>query len=369
MKGQKAQWQVLPILLASAVLGFAQVNGMSTPGATMQGPNANRPAVPSEPVGPGTINYIEGQVSLDGQELTPQSVGTASLKPGQVLDTGAGYVEVLLTPGAFLRVGHNSEVRILSAGLADTSTELVHGAGILEVDQIIKGTTLAVVMNGATTKIEKNGLYDFDAAQQAVMVLDGKAKVQEQAGSKTLGKHDEVLLASRRPLKKRDFDEKTIKNEPLYVWSEARSEDEAQASGNAARNATEYVAAGPGWYWDPAWDFYGFWPADYALYSPFGWGFYSPAYFGFGYYGGGYYGGHYFGGRWIGHPGYYGHRGWAGGHTASGWRGHVGGTNARVGGFRAGGFGHGVAGGGFHGGGFGHAMGGGGFHGGGGGRR
>ncbi len=359
MKGQRIPWQLLPILLASAALAFAQANGSSMRGTPWQAPNVNRQASPSEPVGPGTINYVEGQVSLSGQDLTPQSVGTATLRPGQVLDTGDGYVEVLLTPGAFLRVGHNSEVRMMSAGLADTRAELVHGASIVEVDQMIKGTNLAVVINGTTTRIEKNGLYDFDAAQQAVMVLDGKANVQEPTGAKTLGKHDEIQLASGHPLKRRAVNEKAVQAEPLYVWSKARSEDEAQASDSAARNADAYMAMGPGWYWDPAWGFYGFWPADYAMFSPYGWGFYSPAFFGFGYYGGGFYGGAYHSARWYGHPGQYGRGGWTGAHLGGG-HARVGGMNARVGAFRTGGFSHSV-GGGFRGG-----MGGGGFHSGGG---
>ena len=33
---------------------------------------------------------------------------------------------------------------------------------------------------------------------------------------------------------------------------------------------------GPGWYWDPFWNFYSFLPGNGILYSPFGWGFYSP---------------------------------------------------------------------------------------------
>ncbi len=357
MKGHKVRWQLLPILLASAALGFGQMNAVPAPRSPAASSlPASRSAM--EPVGPGTINYVEGQVSLNGQELTPHSVGTATLKPGQVLDTADGYAEVLLTPGAFLRVGHNSEIRILSAGLADTQTEVAHGASILEVDQLIKGTHLAVAMNGTTTQIEKKGLYDFDATQQAVMVLDGKAKVQEQAGTQNLGKHDEVLLASNRPLKRRGFDENTVKADPLYVWSKARSEDEAQASASAASNANIYATAGPGWFWDPYWDFYGFWPAASALYSPFGWGFYSPAFFGFGYYGGGYYGGFgagYYGrGRYV-HPGQYAHR------SGNAWHGRVGGMNATPRAFHSGGFSHPAGGGGFHGG-----MAGGGFHGGGG---
>jgi hypothetical protein len=53
----------------------------------------------TRPARPGTINYVEGQASVDGQPLSPNSVGSAELEKGQVLTTQAGKVEVLLTPG------------------------------------------------------------------------------------------------------------------------------------------------------------------------------------------------------------------------------------------------------------------------------
>jgi hypothetical protein len=322
---------LIPIVLAGASLSFGQTY-------------SNGSAQASQPVGPGTVNYVEGQVTVNGEELGRQSIGSATLKPGEVLDTGQGYAELLLTPGAFLRVGNNSEVRLTTAGLADTKIDVVRGEAILEADQLIKGTNLAATVGNATTTIEKNGLYDFNAAQNTVKVLDGKATVETAAGKRNLDKNSQVLLASNHPLKKHSVDEKSVQAEPLYVWSKARSEAEAQASVGAAQNATLYSMAGPGWYWDPAWGFYGFWPADAALFSPFGWGFYSPAYFGFGYYGG------LWGGGWYGHP-IIGVRPIR---TVAGtFHGRVSGINARVGGFsgfHGGGFHGGFAGGGFHGG-------------------
>ncbi len=343
MKGQfKTGQRLLTVLFASAALSLAQVNSMSASAASLQGPNN---AIQTQRSGaPGTVNYVEGQVSLAGQDLSSHSVGTTAMNPGQQLETGVGYVEMLLTPGAFLRVGPNSEIRLLTAGLADTRVEFVRGSGMLEVDQLIKGTDLNVVMNGSTARIEKKGLYNFDSAGQTIRVLDGKTSVTAGDRSKSLGKNDEVVLADAQPLKVRHFNASSVENEPLYVWSKARSQDEAQANVAAATNPTFYSAAGPGWYWDPYFGSYGFWPASAFLYSPFGWGFYSPAYFG--YYGG--YG-----------NGFYGNRVWRG---VPALHGRVGGVNARVGavhgsGFRSSGF---AAGGGFHGG-----FGGGGFHGGG----
>jgi hypothetical protein len=280
-------------------------------------------------VSPGTVNYVEGQVSLDNRALG--AAGSVVLQPGQTLSTGNGFAEVLLTPGAFLRVGYDSQIRLITSGLADTKAQLDRGTAIVEVDQLIKGTNLSVVINGATAQLEKKGLYDFDAGQQAVRVLDGKANVIDAAGSKAIGKNGQLLIASATPQKKSSFDAKGVKAQPLYVWSEARSQDESQANIALAQNVAAYGGwYGPGWYWDPYWSFYAYLPGDGLLYSPFGWGFYSPAFIG--YYGYGY-----------GHFGHYGVS-----------HGRVGGVNARVNGFHggAGGGFHGGAGGGFHGGGF-----------------
>ena len=316
-------------LLAPVALVFGQTTVAPPSAAPGQG-SQTITGVQARPepgmVSPGTINYIEGQVSLDGQPLDPAK--SVVLQPGQTLATGNGFAEVLLTPGAFLRIGHNSQVGLVTAGLVDTKAQLDRGTAIVEVDQLIKGTNLTVAMNGAAAQIEKTGLYDFDASQRSVKVLDGKASVMEIAGSKTIGKNDQLLLASAKPLQKTSFDRREVEARPLYVWSRARGGYESQANVALASNVAAYGGwNGPGWYWDPYWSFYSYLPGNGFLYSPFGSGFYSPGF-------AGYYGAP------FGHYGHY--RGWQG-HA-----GRVGGVNARIHGSNSG-F-HGGTAGGFHGG-------------------
>src|ERR1700722_5288576 len=74
---------------------------------------------------PGTLNYVEGQVAVAGQTVTSRSVGSVQMEPNQVLETGQGHAEVLLTPGVFLRVGDNSAVRLISPRPADTRVEVL----------------------------------------------------------------------------------------------------------------------------------------------------------------------------------------------------------------------------------------------------
>jgi hypothetical protein len=258
------------------------------------------------------VNYVEGDVSVDGQAISQQAVGSLTLRPGQDLKTGNGYAEVLLTPGAFLRVGNGAEVQMEAAGLANTRVRFVSGDGLLEVDQLVDGVNLTVDMNKNTAQVEKKGLYDFEAGAQDVRVLDGKLKVNGNSKTVSIGKGDEVMLANGDGLKKTDFSISSLKTTPLYAWSASRSQTEATENVTAARNASYYTSAGPGWFWDPYANYYGFWPASAYLYSPFGFGFYSPLYFG-------YYGGYYGGYHRFYHGGYRGgvalYRGGALGHV------------------------------------------------------
>ena len=268
------------VILASAALSFGQIATAPSPqGYGYGGMGTNQPAQ-RQMISPGTVNYVEGNVSLDNQALNPRT--SVIMRPGQTLTTGDGYGEVLLTPGAFLRVGPNSEINLTAAGLADTAFRLDRGSASVEVDQLIKGTHLNVNLGNAHVEIKKNGLYDFNADQQSVRVMDGKLRVDAANREKTIGKGDELLLASEKPLKTRDFDMKHEKLQPLYVWSEARSRDESQANVALAENlAANGGGYGPGWYWDPYWSFYAWLPGDGLLNSPFGWGFYSPAFIGY----------------------------------------------------------------------------------------
>src|SRR5579862_5529270 len=95
---------------------------------------ASAPTMPA----PGTINYTEGQVTLDGLNLATSPATPAVVAPNQILATGQGMAEMLLTPGAFFRVGPNSQVRMISPGLADTALELVKGSAMVEAAELFK---------------------------------------------------------------------------------------------------------------------------------------------------------------------------------------------------------------------------------------
>jgi hypothetical protein len=106
-------------------------------------------------------------------------------------------------------------------------------------------------------------------------VLEGDKKVTVKSGH-------ELALNTTGKLKAKSFNKKQYEaNSDLYRWSSLRSDYLAEANVGTAQ---KYLAdgwygpgwVGAGWYWSPWFDSFTFLPGAGYLYSPFGWGFYSP---------------------------------------------------------------------------------------------
>ena len=281
---------------------------------------------------PGTVNYVEGQASLNGSPLNRRSVGRAAVEPGELLQTGNGRAEILLTPGVFLRVGDDSTIKMIAPDLTHTEVSLIHGKADVEVDQVFKQNDLLIDQGNSQTQLLRDGLYSFSVPSSTLRVFDGKAAVfpmaQDGNVKPVIVKGDHELALNGDGARTIRFDKQTSED-GLYNWSSLRSQYLGEENQNLASEYAGVGGFGPGWYWDSAFFGYDWLPGEGAFLSPFGYGFYSPLYFGeYGGYGGYGYGRGVYGGR--------------------GFRGSI--AGARAGGFSGGGFSRG---GGFHGGGLG----------------
>lgn len=230
---------------------------------------------------PGTLNYVEGQAYIGQNTLGANSIGNETLRPGETLEIGNGKAEILLTPGVFLRVDSDSAVKMISPSLTDTEVEIGKGRAMIEVAEIHDQNNLRIATGGLETRLVKKGVYEFDADRQEIMVFDGKAVVQDGDRDVSVGGGQRVDLNSGEKLKAHDFDKDNYKQSDLYQWSSLRSSYMAEANVNAASGyvANGYYApgwVGSGWYWSSAFGGYTFIPGGGVLYSPFGFGFYSP---------------------------------------------------------------------------------------------
>ena len=246
---------------------------------------------------PGSINYVEGEAAIGAQVLSSDSAGSVTLEKGQNLTTKTGKVEILLTPGVFLRVADNSSVKMVSPDLADTEVMLEKGRASVEVLDIHKENNIRINESDASTKLLDKGLYGFDADHDQVRVFKGKADVYVGSHKVTLKSEHELTLNTTGKLKAQNFDTRQYEDD-FFRWCALRSGYLSEASVDAART---YIGPGPGWYgpgwygtgwyWDPWFGGWTFIPAEGIFYSPFGWGFYSPIFvyrspfFFYGYYG------------------------------------------------------------------------------------
>src|SRR3984893_738306 len=183
---------------------------------------------------PGALNYVEGQAKIGDQVVTSKSVGSAALNAGDVLSTGNGRAEILLTPGIFMRVGKNSAIRMDTPELTNTRVEVIKGEAMVEADLFHKEDHVVVAELGALTELGKTGVYGFDADNGTIRVYDGKANVLEADQHVELKKGKEILVD--QPLQSQKFDGDSAKaSDPLYSWSKLRSEYLAEATASTAQ--------------------------------------------------------------------------------------------------------------------------------------
>lgn len=231
-------------------------------------------------VTPGTLNYVQGAVSLGNHPVSASTAGSTILKPGELLTTGKGKVEMLLTPGVYFRMGADSTVKMVSPELTWTAVDLEKGEAIVEVDEIHPENNIQIYHGGVGTQLLKTGIYKFNAASSKVLVFQGEAAVRKPGNHWVVVKsgHEYELDAElgARPQK---FDRAASEGD-LYAWSSLRSKYLAQTSQEMAGN---YGAYYPGWALGPAWYGWG-WGGPYfggPFWGPFGWGgFYPSPYFG-----------------------------------------------------------------------------------------
>jgi len=230
------------------------------------------------------VNYLEGSVLMDGKSLDPKITELPEVKNRSVLAAEEGRAEVLLTPGAFMRLSENSSFRMISNQLWDTRVEVVSGSAMIEIEELLKDNIITVQYGDAQIALLKKGLYRVDAGDPgSLRVYDGEARVSLNGDGVTAHKGRQVDLGA--VLAASNFDTKNT--DAFYNWSARRAEYIATANVSSARSAggmgyTSTGYSGTGgiggqWAYNPWYGMYTFLPGMGYGYSPFGWSIYSPA--------------------------------------------------------------------------------------------
>jgi hypothetical protein len=208
----------------------------------------------------GLVNHVQGNANVAEMEMA---------RVNRPIRTGLdGYVEVLLRPGSFLRLGENSEVVIDDAELASVKLTVTRGPAVIEVVEISSDFPISVTTGELTTKIVSNGIYRF--ADGTATVIQGKLKT---ADSKlTYEKGWQVFFKDNYRARKTG----KIQVTSLDVYSQARSEEIARANFSLTSSLTGPSTYGVYdlWLFSPQYGMYTFIPHG-GFRSPYGHRYYG----------------------------------------------------------------------------------------------
>src|SRR5271169_5739707 len=105
----------------------------------------------------GIIHHVEGRVFLNDQLIESKFGEFPDIKENQRVRTEQGRLEILLTPGVFLRLGENSAIRMITNRLIDTRVDFVSGEALVEADEILKDNGITIVYKQYSVTVAKRG--------------------------------------------------------------------------------------------------------------------------------------------------------------------------------------------------------------------
>lgn len=169
----------------------------------------------------GIVQCAQGEVSLDDRPIALSRGSFPQVHPGQTLRTGLGYVELILGPDVYLRLGIFGRLRMEQNRLDDTRLVLEEGSSLIEIVQENKWTRTRVRLPGGEAEIRKKGLYRLDAGSGQVRVYGGSALVSGAGKKATVKSGREVSVVG--DLSVRRFSAR--EGDSLHQWAARRSFD------------------------------------------------------------------------------------------------------------------------------------------------
>jgi len=220
---------------------------------------------------------VEGQALLDSKPVEVKISKFPEMKENMELKTTDGRAEVLLNPGAFLRLGENSAVRMVSNKLSDSRMEFISGSIVVEADgtATAQGEDIVTILYKDTAvHVRKSGVYRFDSEPAEVRVYSGEAQI-EAAGNSLIAKSAR-MVALDSPLAVEKFDPKDL--DALSRWSRRRAEYISMANVSAAKYVSDSGGSWntAGWYFNPYFGMMTYLPGMGIARSPYGFDYYSP---------------------------------------------------------------------------------------------
>jgi hypothetical protein len=242
----------------------------------------------------GFVNRAEGDVFIlrqdsENGERGRASLGTQMRDGDRIMTEAASHAELLLSPGSYLRMNENTEIRAVSTSFMKMRFELVKGAVITEISTsteqvatINKNNPVEIVTPHGTVSIAKDGIYRFDMA-------DATTLVQVRQGELALGGREEFLSGKAFKISHgkairldgSNADKSDIAKinkdaaDGFDAWSFNRANTLMAANLSALRRSKTMSALNYGWFYDSFYNCYTFIPGRGLYFSPYGFGFFN----------------------------------------------------------------------------------------------
>jgi FecR protein len=233
----------------------------------------------------GVLNYVEGQPLVFDQDLKAGKplAARSQVRMGDRIETKeTDRLEILLNPGSYLRLGPNSQLRVLNTDFGSMQFELARGTLILESVTFNKKVhALSVSTPSGDVVLLKDGLYRIEVVpEQNVEVLVHKGKLRWLKDAKEVA----VLTSGKRfslgapPVGGEAQYVKLNRKEAdvLDLWSRRRAEFLVAANSRlsawqlgSVSQSYGYSLRG-GWLYNPFFNCYTFVPFDGSFGSPYG---------------------------------------------------------------------------------------------------
>jgi len=226
----------------------------------------------------GVVHYLEGEAMINDQAVVMKESKFPELKNNDVLRTTEGRVELLLAPGAFLRLSDQSAVRMDSNSILATRLSVLEGTAIIEVLEIAKLSSLEFTMGNDTVSIRKPGLYRLEMNSPAIKVYSGEVAVNYNNELIRLGEGRRMTLTGDHLTAK--FDKKSNMDE-IVQWADMRAGTLAMANIHSARTLGNSMSSNQrlgssGWMYNSFYGMMTYVPFGRGFFSPFGYSFFSP---------------------------------------------------------------------------------------------
>jgi FecR-like protein len=229
----------------------------------------------------GGVNYVEGKVTVIRRSGTSGVVVEGDeIQIGDRVTTGDdGMAEVLLNPGSYLRIGHNTSFEFGSTDLENLKVNLRAGSAVLELFAT-DDFRVSIKLPQSEMQLTRSGVFRIDVMSDGsarLMVIKGKAYVGP-AGS-TEVPSGRMAAVTKAGVSISKFDKGAT--DSLDIWSKSRSKELASLNGHLQRNSLTNSLLSS--FNNRGWNIYnsfGLWLFDqrarWWLFLPFGYGWSSP---------------------------------------------------------------------------------------------